>query len=97
MSLHIKVDDKWAIGSDTEQFTLKRYRGMNKKVNDKMEELWVAEKYFTTIGSVAIYLVTQRLRDSDATTLAEALKVVKQACNDLDNVLKPYFKVEIRK
>jgi len=93
--MHIEIDDQYAIGSDKYQFILKKKSRVKNKETGLMEDGWVADSFFPTIAGLTNYLIQQSLRDSEATTLNDALEDVKRTSIALELALTPKFKVEL--
>ena len=64
--------------------------------NGAMENEWKRLSSFTPIGGLANHVVQQELRDCEATTLADALEVVKRASCSLNEALSPHFNVTLK-
>ena len=91
--MHIQIDDKYAIGSDKRQFILKEKTVMENKETGEMETYWRSKHFFITMTGVVNYLVSQSLRDSEATTLATLLDDQKKAVGRLTLALEGKYKV----
>lgn len=88
----IKIDDEWRLKSDQYCWRVEKFSHIDKKSGDNV---WRAEMYYPTIEKAARGLAQRLLRDSDAQTLANALKDVELISDKLCEAFKPHVKVEV--
>jgi hypothetical protein len=76
--MEIPVGAKYIITSDDYNIVVKKKRILtNQKTNEKYED-WSNARYFMTIEQACKYILKDRVRASDATTLKEILQEVKE-------------------
>jgi len=82
--LKVHIEENLYIESDEYQFILKEYTS---KVDKHGRELYKTHGYFSKLEHVLHKLVRMKIKESNATTLKELLKEIKE--------LKEYFKDKI--
>jgi hypothetical protein len=79
----IKVNKTWAIASDEHCWMIKKYEQPNKTYP---EGRWKAQTYHTKIEDAINSMAAKRIRLSEATTLAEAIKDAQEVKRELKAV-----------
>ena len=81
--MFIQVNDNWAIESDENCWIVKKYEQPN---NTYPEGRWRAETFHSKIEDAINSMATKRIRLSEATTLAEAIKDAQEVKRELKAV-----------
>lgn len=99
MSLNIAVNDDYIIKSDTRNIIVTRkhivdptkspnWKALEAKGADSsLKEEWREISYHSTISQAIRSIGEQRIRDSDATTLAELLAEIKRFNGEIEALL----------
>jgi len=77
----LPINDKYRISSDRNQWIIQEYKGIatkDGKGRKAGEPVWKSISFHTNINSTVRRLAEMQIRESDATTLAEALRVVPE-------------------
>jgi len=73
----------------------KRSESKNKKTGE-ITMVWKTEGHYTTLNNAVSAYPETILKRSDADGIAEAVKVVKDACKELSSALSPKFEVILK-
>jgi hypothetical protein len=96
MTVHIQIDDKTAITTDTYAWHIaKKTKGKDKDGNHF--DRWEPIRHYPTLEALLKAHVEQRIRDSNAQTYAEVLLARDNALSRLTEALRPYnYKVSVK-
>jgi hypothetical protein len=85
--MKIQINDEYRISSDSNQWMVQKYRGIDKKTG---EPIWQSILYYTSLDTLVTGLADKMLRESDASTISEALVEIKR----IGELLKSALSVE---
>jgi len=86
----ILLDDKYRITADPKQYILQVKVSKSLKNPDR-EQGWRSEGYFSTLSGLLNHYSERALRESDVSSLAEAVKFMETLHNNLKHLLKNPF------
>lgn len=92
--MQIIIDENWALGADTNSWQIQKAM-WRKKDGVKVRE-YQAIKWFASLDKAIKELADIRLRTSDCSTLAEALKFNKDVLTGIVRALAPDIKVIVK-
>ena len=71
----IQITEEYRISSDSNQWMVQKYSGINKKTH---EPVWQSISYYSSLDTLVSALSDKLLRESDASTISEALAEIKR-------------------
>ena len=93
----IPINGKYRLASDSRQWIIQQNMGIAKKDGKGRragEPIWKGISFHTKIDSAVGRLAELQIMESDATTLGEALSVVRNVTDGLSSIFHPVAKVE---
>ena len=87
----IPINEKYRLKSDINQWMIQKFSPTVKEPDN-----WKSIKYYTDPSNAVTELAQMSIRESDATTLAEALAEADRITTGLLTALAPVFQVQER-
>ena len=83
--MKLQITKEYRIASDSRQWMIQKYTGLDKKTG---EQVWQSIAYYSETEKLVKGLIERAIRDSDARTLADALRDIEKVSHALSKALK---------
>lgn len=93
--MEIPINDEWRIKSDEHAWIVQR-KGRRMDEEGEWQESWTSKTWHGTCEQAVNSLAQKMLRDSDASTLPDALAAAKNVATVITGALTPVFDVKER-
>lgn len=89
--MFIQIDDNYALGSDRYSWHILKWRMRKTRKTGKVEKVWEAYQWFSTVQKATQGLGELMVRESEAQTFAEALAEIESVTAKLTQALAPQY------